>query len=117
MLFCKAISGQDIPGQWRIGRNFLNPLYEDRKASCNIYYDLRSQSYKLKDFGNDAFSGDCFDIVGKIKGFYCNQSNGFVEILQAINRDLSLGIDENDSSFVVSVSIYEKTAGKLAEYP
>ncbi|GHV53139.1 hypothetical protein FACS1894181_16780 [Bacteroidia bacterium] len=28
-----------IPGYWRIGRNFLNPLYEDRKASCNIYFD------------------------------------------------------------------------------
>ena len=23
-----------LPGQWRIGRNFLNPLYEDRKTFC-----------------------------------------------------------------------------------
>lgn len=30
-----------IPGNWRIGRNFLNPLYEDNKASCNIYFDRR----------------------------------------------------------------------------
>ena len=22
-----------LPGNWRIGRNFLNPLYEDSKAS------------------------------------------------------------------------------------
>ena len=94
-----------VPGSWRVGRNFLNPLYEDRKASCNIYYDRRSQSYKMKDFGNDAFSGDCFDIVGKIKGLDCNSSKDFIEILKTINRDLSLGIDENNESFVVSVSM------------
>ncbi|MDR1583083.1 MAG: toprim domain-containing protein [Prevotellaceae bacterium] len=94
-----------VPGSWRVGRNFLNPLYEDRKASCNIYYDRRSQSYKMKDFGNDAFSGDCFDIVGKIKGLDCNSSKDFIEILKTINRDLSLGIDENDESFVVSVTM------------
>ena len=31
-----------VPGNWRIGRNFLNPLYEDNKASCNIYFDRRN---------------------------------------------------------------------------
>jgi hypothetical protein len=39
-----------ISGKWRVGRNFLNPLYEDQKASCNIYFNRRSQSYKMKDF-------------------------------------------------------------------
>ena len=103
-----------ISGQWRVGRNFLNPIYEDRRASCNIYYDRRSQSYKMKDFGNDTFSGDSFDIVGKIKGLDCNNPKDFVEILKTINRDLSLGIDENDQSFVVSVSI---PADKLQKQP
>jgi hypothetical protein len=104
-----------ISGSWRVGRNFFNPLYEDRKASCNIYYDRRSQSYKMKDFGNDAFSGDCFDIVGKIKGLDCNHSKDFIEILQTINRDLSLGIDENDTSFVVSVSTPDNKPKKQPE--
>ncbi|MDR0505915.1 MAG: toprim domain-containing protein [Dysgonamonadaceae bacterium] len=104
-----------ISGQWRVGRNFHNPLYEDRKASCNIYYDRRSQSYKMKDFGNDTFSGDCFDIVGKIKGLDCNNSKEFIEILQTINRDVSLGIDENDTSFVVSVSMPENKPKKQVE--
>ena len=90
-----------IPGQWRIGRNFLNPLYEDRKASCNIYYDRRSQNYRLKDFGNDDCSGDCFAIVGKLNGLNCGSSRDFVEILKTINRDLRLGLNEGDSSFVV----------------
>ena len=37
-----AIFKHYLPGNWRIGRNFLNPLYEDSKASCNIYFDRRS---------------------------------------------------------------------------
>jgi hypothetical protein len=44
-----------VPGNWRVGRNFLNPLYEDRKASCNIYFDRRHGCYRMKDFGNDAY--------------------------------------------------------------
>ena len=84
-----------ITGQWRVGRNFLNPLYEDSKASCNIYLDRKSGIYKMKDFGNDDYSGDCFSFVGKLKGFDCNNSNDFVEILKTINRDLLLGISED----------------------
>ncbi|MDR0421084.1 MAG: toprim domain-containing protein, partial [Prevotellaceae bacterium] len=106
-----------ISGQWRVGRNFHNPLYEDRKASCNIYFDRRSQSYKMKDFGNDFYSGDCFDIVGKIKGLDCNSSTDFIEILKMINRDLSLGIDENDHSFVVSVSMPASKPKKQPDNP
>ena len=74
-----------IPVQWRTGRNFLNPLYDDRKASCNVYLDRRSQIYRLKDFGNDEYSGDCFFYVGKLKGLDCNNGVDFVEILKTIN--------------------------------
>jgi hypothetical protein len=88
-----------IPGQWRVGRNFHNPLYEDRKASCNIYFDRRNGAYRLKDFGNDDYSGDCFDIVGKINGLICGSPKDFIEILKTINRDLYLGLNEGDYSF------------------
>ena len=43
-----AVFKHYLPGNWRIGRNFLNPLYEDSKASCNIYFDRRSSIYKMK---------------------------------------------------------------------
>jgi len=92
-----------IPGAWRVGRNFLNPLYEDRKASCTVYFDRRSDCYRLKDFGNEAFSGDCFDITGKVHGLNCNHSNDFVKILEIINRDLNLGLEENSALPVGSV--------------
>ena len=81
-----------ISGNWRIGRNFLNPLYDDNKASCNVYFDRRSGVYKLKDFGNDSYSGDCFFFVGMLKGIDCNNPSGFVEILETIDRDLGLGL-------------------------
>ena len=48
----------------------------------------------MKDFGNEEYSGDCFFLVGKIKGLDCTRSDDFVEILKAINQDLCLGIDE-----------------------
>lgn len=85
-----------ISGSWRVGRNFFNPLYEDKKASCNIYYDRRSGIYKMKDFGNDGYSGDCFFFVGQLKGLDCNNASNFIEILQIIDRDLSLGISEGN---------------------
>ena len=111
-----------VSGQWRVGRNFFNPLYEDRKASCNIYFDRRSDCYRLKDFGNDAYSGDCFDIVGKLKGLDCSNPKDFVEILQIINRDLCLGLnDYGDTSFVLPVSQkterVTKTPPKQPELP
>ena len=81
-----------LPVKWRVGRNFLNPLYEDSRASCNVYYDRRSGTYKMKDFGNGDYSGDCFFIVAKIKGLDCKNAADFVEILETIDRELCLGI-------------------------
>jgi hypothetical protein len=98
-----AVFRHYIPCQWRVGRNFLNPLYDDKKASCNVYFDRRNSCYRLKDFGNDDYSGDCFSFVGKLKGLDCGNARDFVEILKTINRDLSLGLHENDTSFIVSV--------------
>lgn len=89
-----------ITCQWRVGRNFFNPLYKDSKASCNIYFDRKAGVYKLKDFGNDEYSGDCFYLVGKLKGLNCNNANDFVEILKTINQDLSLGLSENTDTSV-----------------
>lgn len=84
---------------FRTGRNFLNPLYEDRKASCNVYFDRRGEIYRIKDFGNDAYSGDCFFFVGKLKGLECTNGADFIEIMKIINRDLSLGLEETNRSY------------------
>lgn len=93
-----------IPGNWRIGRNFLNPLYEDKKVSCNIYFDRRSGIYKLKDFGNDSYSGDCFFFVGQLKGLDCSNAIDFIAILETIDRDLGLGVACGNPIPVISSS-------------
>ena len=85
-----------LPVKWRVGRNFLNPLYADSKASCNVYYDRRSGTYRMKDFGNGDYSGDCFFLVAKLKGLDCRNAADFVEVLHTIDRELCLGL-ENDS--------------------
>lgn len=81
-----------ITCNWRVGRNFLNPLYSDSKASCNIYYDRRSGTYKMKDFGNPEYSGDCFFLVAKLNGLDCSNAGDFVSVLQIIDRDLNLSL-------------------------
>jgi hypothetical protein len=93
-----------VSGEWRIGRNFHNPFYEDHRASCNIYFDRKSGSYRLKDFGNDDWSGDCFAVVGKLKNLNCGNAADFVEILKTIDRDLNLGLYGDARPPVVSVS-------------
>ncbi|MDU1892797.1 MAG: bifunctional DNA primase/helicase [Dysgonomonas sp.] len=103
--------------QWKTGRNFLNPLYEDRKASCNVYFDRRNGVYKIKDFGNDDYSGDCFFYVGKLKGFDCGNGADFVEILKTINRDMSLGLDSSDYTSHVPQSILQKNNPSSPESP
>jgi hypothetical protein len=47
-----------------------------------------------------------------LKGLDCRNPKDFVEILQTINRDLSLGLDPDDTSFAVSVSPAAKTVSK-----
>ena len=71
-------------------RNFRNPMYDDRRASCNIYLDNKSGCYRMKDFGNDAYSGDCFWFAATMLGLDVRKD--FVNVLETINRDLQLNI-------------------------
>lgn len=74
---------------------FLQSIIRRQEGFCNIYFDRKASTYKLKDFGNDEYSGDCFFFVSKLKGLNCNNASDFVEILKIINQDLSLGLLEN----------------------
>ena len=80
-----------IPIEFKLRKRFRNPLYDDKKASCYIYKDTKSRKYLLHDFGNPAFSGDCFWFVASIKGL--DTQKDFVEILELIIKDLRLPIN------------------------
>ena len=79
-----------MPIDFVIKRNFRNPLYDDKRASCNIYLDRKSDCYRMKDFGNDAYSGDCFWFAATMIGL--DVKKDFVKVLETIIRDLQLNI-------------------------
>ncbi len=80
-----------MPFEFKPKKNFRNPFYEDRKASCNIYFDGRANCYKMHDFGNSEFSGDCFWFAALINGM--DVKRNFPEVLEIINKDLCLNIE------------------------
>ena len=71
-------------------RKFRNPLYKDKRASCNIYLDTKSQCYRMKDFGNEAYSGDCFWFAATMLGLDVRLD--FKKVLLTIIQDLNLNI-------------------------
>ena len=71
-------------------RNFRNPLYKDKRASCNIYLDTKSRCYRMKDFGNEAYSGDCFWFAATMLGL--DVRSDFKKVLLTIIQDLNLNI-------------------------
>lgn len=94
-----------LPVPFRIGKKFLNPLYKDTKASCNVYYDRRHSVYKMKDFGNEEYSGDCFELVGTMTGLSCRNAKDFVEIMRIIDHDLHLGLADGYENCVDKSSV------------
>lgn len=94
-----------LPVPFRIGKKFLNPLYKDTKASCNVYYDRRHSVYKMKDFGNEEYSGDCFELVGTMMGLSCRNAKDFVEIMRIIDHDLHLGLADGYENCVDTSSV------------
>jgi len=111
-----------LPGDWRVGRKFKNPFYDDTKASCNIYFDRRSGMYRMKDFGNPKYDEDCFSLVGKIKNLDC--TTDFTEILKQINEKMNLGLENGyrlpqnrSSSRAKANNVNENSVKELAYHP
>lgn len=102
---------------FRIGKNFLNPFYKDSKASCNVFFDRHKQLYRMKDFGDDSYSGDCFVLVGKLRGLDCKNAKDFIEILSIINRDLNLNLHEGDQPNLPSLKSVSKIERNKPEPP
>ena len=73
---------------------FRNPYREDRKASCHLYlhegHDGLSR-FILHDFGDRSWCGDCFAVAAKV---HCMERSPFSDVIDMINRDLSLNCQE-----------------------
>lgn len=83
-----AVFRHFITGDWKVGKNFLNPFYNDTKASCNVYFDKGSKQYKIKDFGDARFNGDCFTLVALV--YELEVKTEFGEVLRIIISELGL---------------------------
>ena len=83
-----------MPIDFVLKRNFRNPLYGEHKASCNIYFDVKLQCYRMKDFGNDFYSGDCFWFAAMMLGL--DVRTEFPKVLASIIRDLQLNLSIDD---------------------
>ena len=99
-------------------RKFRNPFYEDTHPSCSLYFDSQRGIYKYKDFGNEDYSGDCFDLVATLHNLSCRNTENFIEILRIIDREfqlheLQLLIDSVQSSKFVT----QKMAKELTDKP
>ena len=97
-----------LPVDFKVGKNFLNPFYKDTKASCNIYYERKAGVFKMKDFGNEDYSGDCFELVGRLNGLSCQEPKEFIEIMEIINRDLHLGLSSHEEYHVSHSKVPQK---------
>ena len=69
-------------------RNFRSPFYDDKRASCHIYYDKKTSSYKFYDHGDTTYSGDCFWFVATLRSL--NLKTSFPEVLETIVQELGL---------------------------
>lgn len=90
-------------------KNFRNPLYDDRNASCNIYLDHKSDCYRMKDFGNDAYSGDCFWFASVMLNL--DSRREFKKLLTTIIHDMQLNIltDKKEGTKSVESPKYNST--------
>lgn len=79
---------------FELRKNFRNPLYDDHKASCNIFFDKRNSCWRMHDFGDPTYSGDCFWLVSRIYGY--DLRSDFVQVMKQISHDLSLGLYDDD---------------------
>ncbi len=83
-----AVFRHFVPADWIVGKNFRNPFYDDKKASCNIYFDKNTHQYKIKDFGDLQYNGDCFSLVALLNGF--DVRTNFAEVLDIIVQEMVL---------------------------
>lgn len=105
-------------GEKCLARVFRNPFREDSRPSCRLYANkggYGNGQYYLQDFGDSSFCGNCFTIVGKL--YNINTRTNFREVLQVIDRDLGLGVfDEqrSDCQYQLSRNVFIRQKNKCS---
>lgn len=102
----------DFPG---VGKQFLNPFYEDTKPSTVIYRHKESHLYNFVDYGNIDYTGDCFSFVGWVFNKDTGDREDFIDIMEIINRELGLGLSSNPDKVRELTKRFPKDLKKASE--
>lgn len=102
-----------MPFDFKLKKNFRNPLYDDHKASCQVYFNTNSQTYVMHDFGNSDYHGDCFWFVAKLLGL--DILLDFQQVLKTIVSDLHLSV--SSSPYSVQTTPPRQSFKRLTEKP
>lgn len=94
---------------------FKNPFYHDTKASCTVYMNKKNGLFMMKDFGDAAYSGDCFWLVARL--FNLDMKNDFVEILKRINTDLNLGLSVEADYHTSGLNWHGQSTARMQNRP
>lgn len=97
-----------MPIDFVVKRNFRNPLYDDKRASCNIYLDTKQDCYRMKDFGNELYSGDCFWFAATMLGL--DVKTEFGKVLFSIVRDLNLNVSTSSKQYEIKPPVRPKSS-------
>lgn len=93
------------------GELICNPLRIDNHPTAGFRYNSKGK-LKFKDFGNDGFWGDCFDVVAYVMSFIYNKTydvnikDDFIKILRHITftfKDIFYG-QEKDINLVNEIN-------------
>lgn len=89
-----------MPFDFKPGKKFRNPLYQDTKASCCVYFDRRCGFYRMEDFGAPEYSGDCFWFVATLHGL--DVKRDFIRVMDLIIKDLMLNIKAHQKTIIAT---------------
>ena len=77
-----------MPFPFKPKKKFQNPLYEDKRASCYIYKVAKTGVYRMNDFGDPNYSGDCFWFVAAKSLFRHETENSHISNKLYQNRKM-----------------------------
>ena len=98
-----------------VGKAFLNPFYDDTKPSAYVYRQKDCGNYSFVDHGNLDYIGDCFTFIGWIFNKNTNDRDGFIDVMEIINREFNLGLSNNKDKVRELTNRYPNTIKKASE--
>jgi hypothetical protein len=105
-----SISEPEIQECISTNRKIRNPLRKDEHPSLGFkeYWSNGRRRVWMRDFADDYFDGDCFQLVGICIGRDCNNKKGFIDICRHILNHVHTDYTVNNSSLLKRANTIRK---------